>query len=372
MCDTKEFYDNGIRVYMLPAGKGDFIIVQFADRDGEHLILIDGGDKSAVILYKSILEKIKTTIGHIDAIIFTHIDDDHISGALCALMATDELPSIGKVYINLGVEIEKRFNIKGMAGYPEMEEREYLHIPSAQHSVRQALNLVKCLEEKGLQNRIEGCVCMGDCIRIGQARLKVISPGKRQLEEYLQKWKQEAKEETGPQHAAQVRKSKKSLADYAMEKTQSDNSVSNGSSIAFLFEYGKSRIAFLGDAFGDVCAEGTAVFYPHGAAVDLIKISHHGSARNYSEQLYQLLKSDYFLLSTKGTEKHPSPVLLGKIFQQNPKAKVICNSDWMKKFGFSDEDERSYLNQREPHIFQVRKPEKISDYVTVYSQFGET
>lgn len=360
-----------VKVYMLPAGRGDFLIIEFLDELGEHYIFIDGGDKSAAALYKSALTWIKRKNKRIDAIIFTHNDDDHICGALCAIMNMKDMPVIKKIYFILGRTIQKRFHLKSETAYPETEEKEYLHVRSVQHSTKHALTLDEGLKAMGLENQMEDCVCMGDVIPIGRAQIKIISPGLRELEEYLNKWNQEIKEVENKSHSADKAESKVDLSYYAMEPEQRDGSVSNGSSIAFLFEYDEIRLAFLGDAHAEVCAEGLSKFYPSTVKTDMVKVSHHGSKYSYSDKLYRLLQTNYYLLSTKGTVKHPCPVFLGKLLGQNQSAQIICNGQWIRGYGFSEKDAKQYLNGKNPHIYQIRGKKIISPQLAVCGKFPD-
>lgn len=365
--------NNAIKIYMLPAGKGDFFIIQYIDKMKEHFIFIDGGDKSAAYIYKAALTWINKENKCIDAIIFTHNDDDHICGALCAIMATETLPEIGRIYITLGKEIEKRFQIKALQEYPESEKKEYLHSKNVQHSSRQAVTLEEYFKEIGLEDRIEGCVCMGDRILVGDAEIKIISPGLKQLENYLNRWNQEIKDEKSGQHMSARKQNKLDLSCYVTQSVPKDTSVSNGSSIAFIFEHNGIKIAFLGDAYADVCVEGISKFYPLSDTlkVDAVKISHHGSAHNYSDKLYQLLLTEHYLLSTQGTTKHPSPVFLGKLFNQNKCARILCNGSWMRDYGFSEGDLARYLNKETPRIYQLEHKEYISQGLILCGKFPD-
>lgn len=360
-----------VKVYMLPAGRGDFLIIEFLDGLGEHYIFMDGGDKSAAALYKGALTWMKSKNKCIDAIIFTHNDDDHICGALCAIMDMKELPFIKKIYIILGRTIQKRFHLRSELEYPETEEKEYLHVKSTQHSTKRALTLAECFKKMELENQVADCVCMGDIISIGRAQIKIISPGLKQLEEYLYKWNQEIKDAEHIFHSANKVEIKRDLSYYTMEPEQKDGSVSNGSSIAFLFEFDEMRLAFLGDAHADVCVEGISKFYSSSVKTDIVKVSHHGSKYSYSDKLYQMLQTDYYLLSTKGTVKHPSPIFLGKLLGHNQSAQIICNGQWIKRYGFSEEDTERYISGKNPHIYQIRGKKLLSPELVICERFPD-
>ena len=56
----------------------------------------------------------------------------------------------------------------------------------------------------------------------------------------------------------------------------SDTSIANQSSIVFTFEYAGTRILFCGDAWAENIP---------GGKYDLVKLSHHGSIRNISDEI---------------------------------------------------------------------------------------
>lgn len=353
---------------MLPAGKGDFFMIKYGNAKKEHYILIDGGDASATLLYKNIFTDFIKEKKIIEAMIFTHIDDDHIEGALRAISSMDTLPQINKIYINTGRGAENRFHFSINGKFPEEECKDYLHLSHTQHSVPKALSLIELLEIKDLSDKMVTCNCMGDKILLNDAVLNVISPDEKRLKKYLKFWEKEEQKQKS-QHAELKRGILKDLKEYAKEEVSEDRSATNGSSIAFILECEGKRLAFLGDAYPSVCVEGVTQFYPAGLTVNLIKIPHHGSRHNFSEELYNFLESDYFLLSTKGTKIHPDPVFLGKMFCRFPKATIYCNGNWMNSFGFTDHDKNQYLSKENMQIILLKEEILLSSGLIIGGRY---
>ena len=79
----------------------------------------------------------------------------------------------------------------------------------------------------------------------------------------------------------------------------------------------------------------------------MVKVSHHGSEYSYSDKLYQLLQTNYYLLST------------------------ICNGQWIKGYGFSEDDARRYVSGKSPHIYQLRGKKIISPRLAVCGKFPD-
>ena len=93
-------------------------------------------------------------------------------------------------------------------------------------------------------------------------------------------------------------------ADYKRDRTEA-----NGASIAFIAEFDNKRVLLAADAHSEVLesalqpladAEGGKVH------IDLMKISHHGSKANTSKRLPELIDCTQFAISTDGS-RHPHP-----------------------------------------------------------------
>lgn len=139
----------------------------------------------------------------------------------------------------------------------------------------------------------------------------------------------------------------KSIEDIVLESTKEerDNSPINGSSISFIIEYNGKKLLFLADAHPDIIID--SILKLKNERFDLVKVSHHGSVKNTTKELAQILNSDLFLISTNGcNHSHPDFESLAKIiYYQNPKrlffnyftsnAKKIDNAEWKKKYNYN-------------------------------------
>jgi ribonuclease BN (tRNA processing enzyme) len=84
-----------IRITMHQAGNGDCISIQ----TDEEFVLIDGGTAHSFDQWKKeIFDKVST----IDALIVTHIDNDHVNGII-KLLLDEKCPKINEIFFN-GVE----------------------------------------------------------------------------------------------------------------------------------------------------------------------------------------------------------------------------------------------------------------------------
>ena len=93
-----------LRLELLPAGCGDCLWLEYGRPGETHIVLIDGGvEDTAGRLEARIQDAIKerqTTSLHIDLLVVTHIDNDHILGIL-KLLEEARLPlSFGDIWFN--------------------------------------------------------------------------------------------------------------------------------------------------------------------------------------------------------------------------------------------------------------------------------
>lgn len=103
----------------------------------------------------------------------------------------------------------------------------------------------------------------------------------------------------------------------AEREFEEDTSVANGSSIAFLFEYAGRRLLLAGDAHPSVIAASLRRLgydEEHPVALDALKLAHHGSRANTSDELLRLMRCSRYLVSTSGARfDHPDVECLARV-----------------------------------------------------------
>jgi len=109
-----------------------------------------------------------------------------------------------------------------------------------------------------------------------------------------------------------------------------DNSVANGSSIAFLAEFEGKRCLFLADAHPDVVADSLRKLLPAGEQkfkVDAVKLAHHGSSANTTPEFLDLIDCRRFLVSTNGDVfGHPDAEAIDMVLRRaGPDVTVFFN-----------------------------------------------
>lgn len=92
------------------------------------------------------------------------------------------------------------------------------------------------------------------------------------------------------------------------EVHEADDSIVNGSSITLLLEHNDVRVLLLADAWAADVVSSLRSLNPGGTMMlfDAVKVAHHGSMRNTSPELLELIDSPRFLISTNG-DRHGHP-----------------------------------------------------------------
>lgn len=360
-----------VRLYSYPAGAGDFFWLRFGEAKNYNFV-IDGGESKCKLKFKKMLSDIKEKGEQVDALLLTHFDNDHIMGMLKGLqIAQDEggLPRIARIYLNTGRGIAKENGMGLDEHFPEddITITERTNLCAAKEAVK-LLDFIQDLEPQGkiLCNYIsmeteaiefEGCAC------------RIISPNTKALRDILdQKWSY-APDYIPPVKCAGTTSVQKDLSELMdSDLPEEDGSVSNRASIAFLFQYANVKIAFLGDAAPSVCLEGLKRngFDPdHPCNVDLVKLSHHGSARNYRDDLYQTLRTSNYLLSTDGRSgRLPDKIVLAKLLRvaEDKPITLYCNRNLWEQpqyFDYFTEADQKEVGDRLARVSLDNSPDGI-------------
>tara|TARA_R110002051_G_scaffold181774_1_gene251344 strand:+ start:112222 stop:113274 length:1053 start_codon:yes stop_codon:yes gene_type:complete len=339
-----------MKIKLLKAFNGDSILITFNNNQSQKNILIDGGVGDT---YKSksnvkgdlfrVIEQIRKDKQFIDLLVLTHFDDDHIGGVLRWLNKDKEaFKLIKKVWFNSGKEIAKKFESN------ENKDLDIEIIDGADDfhtSTKQGIKFEKYLRDNNLW---EGKIIeQGSEFDIFGIQFKVLSPNKDKLDKLLKLYKKQKDYFTsGNEYDFQT-----SLKDFINEENQpgfkfkEDNSVANGSSIAFIIEYKAQSFLFLGDAHPSVVIEGLNKFgykKDNRLNVELMKVSHHGSMYNTNKELLEIVKTNKYVISSNAT-KHglPNKRAIARIINNTPDAFIYFNYN-LKDEIFFDQDWKDY------------------------------
>lgn len=272
---------------------GDAIFIQFVGEDCKnHNILIDGG---FVKTYKTILLPEINEIGSrgekIDLLVVSHYDADHIGGI--SALANDK-----EIELDLLVDIWWiNFDL------PLLDTTGAV-------SIEQLRSLKKTM---GLKGKV-----MTDPVIAGMVPLKlygglvtVLSPDKKRYND-ARKLIEEEKEDTkigryGDDYGYPI----ENFIPKVIEEADEDSRPSNGSSIGILFSFNNNSTLLMADAFPSVVSKEIRNLGYNSIDKPLklhsVKLSHHGSKVNISNDLLSLIRTDKFIVSANGQNKHNLP-----------------------------------------------------------------
>lgn len=277
----------------LPANHGDCFV--FEETVDKQTLVVDCGLK---ITFNNYLSKRLTSA---DSVILTHIDEDHILGAIPMVQKHPQDFQVGKIY----------FNSANLLKY----KNSFGNI-----SVAQAEQLDQLIESKGI--KLEGLVAGKKLVLGKDLQLTVISPRSEELVRLNESKFQSTDEFNTDISINNEPKTVSELAHLGDAFLNTNSDVVNASSIAFILSYKTKKLLYLADAHPEVLAdvlESMGYNDENKLSVDITKLSHHGSYKNISKRLINLISCNTFWISTNGGKsraKHPAPATLAKLATQ--------------------------------------------------------
>ena len=386
-------------------GIGDCNVIRLVKDNGtQYTIMVDCGKYS-----QDIKEYVRDVLhNHIDLLIATHIDGDHILGIIKMLNDHEGL-SVDNIWYNS----DRRTNIKTRIELNEQQKIileqikqalpvEFDAINYREISNTQGKSLAKTILENEALYRVwrtdyitdqtEDFILPNDFGRIvllgpkQEALLAIEERFKNAFDEYfMQIWNESI--DCGEElqellirliDSLQSRINKATVASIkepihnaafvrnAAKDETLDDSDTNYSSIAFMLECNGHKIAMLGDAFASTIEDTIVKKYSDDEkpiACEAIKVSHHGSDGNNSKTLCNLISSHrYFIPGGKGTE-YPTWGTFGRIVESNkdeyPKLVVFSHTCDMTELinGLSSEDKAdlgvgTIITEQEYELFE--------------------
>jgi len=289
-----------LEVYTYNAGKGDCIRLHFA---GTHNIFIDSGVSRFAPAFRRTCNQIKQSGETLDVLVLTHVDDDHIGGILSCLRSRTYQCSFSEVWMN-------------HSGNASIGDRTL--------SIQQNDEVFARLRDQGI--RVVSTHA-GDQRIIAGALIEIF-------------WPEANVSDAGGQHQQYKEVQLARHSDYHLRLSEladmtlptHDTSPNNRRSIVLSFAYDNHRLLFTGDAWAEdvVRAKGS---------YDLIKLPHHGSARNISEVYKENIQSSDFLICTDGVN-HPDKQTIAKLEKWYGEINIYSPSAWWGNGFFSGDDRR--------------------------------
>lgn len=345
-----------MKVIVFPASNGDSFLLESSDS----VILIDGG---YVDTYKKFikpkvneLKKIGKSISHV---IITHIDNDHISGIIKFIEENknNELIYIDFIWHNSFNQIKNIDDGLVFKGKPISELainyviNEETDTTDKNISAVQGSTLASLLKKYNYNwnTHFKNTLVSTDSeieVMSNDITFKILSPNNDKLKELKKYWKKELYKkgfssdenlvdfnEDAFEYILSLEKEKRRLAkknvsscssisieDLAEDNFIEDDTITNGSSIAFIIENKAFKFLFLSDSHPSIIVQNLKQFYKDEefpVKFDLIKIAHHGSKSNTSHELLKLIDSEKYVFSTNGLiHNHPDKETIARIISR--------------------------------------------------------
>lgn len=338
-----------VQIDFFPACEGDCLLISYNGFN----VLVDGGPVCTFDDHlKHRLKDLNSNGEIVNRFIVTHIDSDHIGGAIRLLEEN------GNNQSNSIIPIEQIWfngyrNIFSPQSSVELDDRVANFLPllaPVKHSadlnrmisVKQGSTLTTLIREGGylLNSDFSGGVITAGTERLvidNGISFEILSPNQERIDKLKGYWQDELyklkiicpvsnqpvieeafeylqlleKKHIMPTDQHEISFTEFSIDELSRLPFEEDRSVTNGSSIGIILGLGGKLILLLGDAHPSVIIDSLKEKYPgakYPIQFDLIKVSHHGSRLNTNPELLSMIDSSRFLISTNGV-KHNHPDL---------------------------------------------------------------
>lgn len=330
----------------IPVDNGDCHFIRLIDGEDQYVIMADCGSFNNPVQAYIESECRK----HIDILVVTHIDDDHIKGVITMLnkYKDDDAFQIDRIWFNSYQSTGTEETRKLTHGETEVilrlksDLKHKLKPYTGEISTNQSMTLAETILSVPKYEKawnLRAITTSTPVQRLGRwGKISFVSPSPERLKDLMKdyaKWIYEhlyrklgANEKyEGSENIfeilvryADVNKhilsegqvsAAETLTEYLLREkskpSRLDDSPTNGSSIAFVWKKGRHRILMLGDAWADEVTRGLLKAFSKGRyplLFDFVKVSHHASAANTTSTLLDHIDSkDWFISGYTNSKK---------------------------------------------------------------------
>lgn len=313
---------------LLPAADGDCLILSWSDGGPVSHMVVDGGRASAYPHLKKQLARMAADGQALELYVLTHIDADHIEGALTFLRDKTRPIEPKNVWYN---------------GYRQMTDH-------GRRSMKQgddysaALAKLRWPVNRHFAGGVASIEAASGPIDVAGLKVTMLSPDSARLRALGDRW-DEWRKQQGVEDAhdaregmrAGARRKRSAIPDPLVVEElvadgKTDVELPNGTSIAFVAEWQGHRVLLGGDAHPDLL---TSSLGPLADAeggryrVDLLKAPHHGSMNNMSRDFVERLDCRQIALSTNGNlHGHPDPQAIARFIHFGPKGRKVLHFNY--------------------------------------------
>lgn len=291
-----------LQIFNYNAGKGDCIRVRYTGISGmTRNILIDSGVRQFRLGFESICQSILDNHEKIDAIVISHVDTDHLGGLLYSMQNGTKI-GINEVWMNHGRLMGKNTDLA-----VKHNDELYTRLKEQNIPVKAAV--------AGIMRELDGAI------------FRILWPNEETLYKLF----------LGLSGNVLLRN--QSDYGYSFEELMEmpikgkDSNPNNKASIIMEVEYMGQKLLFTGDAWSEDILRVVG-----NNTYDFIKLPHHGSVRNISEEWYKQILCKKYMICTDGIS-HPDKQTIAKLLKWNDEITVYGSTEWWNNM-LADGDEK--------------------------------
>lgn len=375
------------KIHFIKAMSGDSFLIEI---DGKHCILIDCGYKSTYESeLKPILQRLHKEGYRLDLLAITHMDEDHIGGAIAFIeengdSTKPEIIAIDNIWFNGIYQVFQNYDflcshLVEKLSEIDLSKKEYLisnflkliGIGEGFVSAKQAESfeiLCRKFNYKLNNESMNGFIMAGDKINIGKWSISVLSPGEKEMDSFA-KWVDRKlvsclgrnykiekddfvkfieqmivatdKDESGSCGSEYICASKTNIKSWIGTSSLARMNETNRMSIVMEIECNSISMLFTGDSESEDWIDRAKSKY------DVVKLSHHGSTKPNISLLENTIINKV-LISTNGKKNHPENDLLARVLTK----------------GISD----IYFNYEIRQMYQIRSCQDQYNYIAHFKE----
>jgi len=359
------------RLEVLPARYGDCLWIEYGQQNAPRRILIDGGAPGVYKRFlKPRLKQLNDEDRKFELLVVTHVDYDHIRGII-ELALDDTVPfeardvwfngfkhipekppgvlagKHGEKLTDLLVRDRSSWNQKGFGGEAVMIPKDG-ELPRVEFEGDPTLTITLMSPTIPM---------LADLRKDWEDSCKDINITPEELEEA----RQQGQFKTLRHGAAATQPGRPDIEQLLREDFVEDASAANGSSIAFLVEYGGLRILLAADAHPSTLVESIDRLGEDKLWLDACKLPHHGSRGSVSAELIKKLNCNNYIFSSNGDQfQHPHQEAVARVIEHGGECPELV-------FNYASDETRIWNDDalRDAYGYKTLYPEQGTDGIVL-------
>ena len=321
---------------------GDALLLEHKATGGStHWYLVDGGPGGNYAdNLKEVLESVSKKGGALDAVVLSHVDNDHVLGLIDLFNDLLQAQVAGTPPV-IGVSELWHNSFELVPGNPAVENdvKAAFATASASGAAMETFGASVLGQGEGFQLRIKALqlgltpnlgfpnqeirVETAPVIQRDGLTFRIVGPSQPNLQDLRDDWVDWLKT-----HEPKI------ASGSPLAAAAADDSIPNLSSVCLLVSEGTRSALLTGDARGEHILqnlEALKIIPKAGSLhVDLLKMPHHGSDRNSDPEFFERITADRYVFSANGKDGNPDTATLiwlaEALKKQKRKAKIFATN----------------------------------------------